>query len=114
MQHDCIDCILTVLGPLIFIVYIDDIIDIFNHVKVSLFADDCIVYLSGYNWQNVKEPLQCHLDKIDDWCCVNALALNARKPKSMILGNRSKLDNIVNQTLLKIGDSDVEFVNRYE
>ena len=41
----------TILGPLIFIFYINDIIDKLFYVKLSMFADDCVLYLSGNNWR---------------------------------------------------------------
>ena len=40
----------TVLGPILFIFYINDIFKCIKHVKMSLFADDCVLYLSGNNW----------------------------------------------------------------
>ena len=38
----------TVLGPLIFIFYINDCINVLDKVKVSMFADDCVLYYSGH------------------------------------------------------------------
>ena len=43
----------TVLGPILFIFYINDLIPQMKHVNMSLFADDCIMYLSGNNWENI-------------------------------------------------------------
>ena len=37
----------TVLGPLIFIFYINDCVNILDKVKITMFADDCILYYSG-------------------------------------------------------------------
>ena len=48
----------TVLGPLLFIFYINDCVNILDKVKVSMFADDCILYLCGNNWRNIHAVLQ--------------------------------------------------------
>ena len=40
----------TILGPLIFIFYKNDIIDNLYYVKLSMYADDGVLYLSGNNW----------------------------------------------------------------
>ena len=46
----------TVLEPLIFIFfYINDCINTLNKVKISLFADDCVLYLTGNNWPAIRE-----------------------------------------------------------
>ena len=42
----------TVLGPILFIFYINDIINCLKYVNISLFADDCVIYLSGNNWDS--------------------------------------------------------------
>ena len=55
----------TVLGPLMFLIYINDIGD-----KVSsnlwLFADDCILYSTVTSLEDSKQ-LQCDLDSISEW-----------------------------------------------
>ena len=35
----------TVLGPLVFIFYINDVISSLSHVNVSMLADDCVLYM---------------------------------------------------------------------
>ena len=48
----------TVLGPLLFIFYINDILSCLDHVNISMFADDCVLYLSGNNWEIIRTKLQ--------------------------------------------------------
>ena len=48
----------AVLGLLIFIFYINDIINCIKNSHVSLFADDCILYLDGNNWPQMFTKLQ--------------------------------------------------------
>ena len=41
----------TVLRPILFIFYINDMFKYTKYVNLSLFADNCVVYLSGNNWE---------------------------------------------------------------
>ena len=47
----------TVLRPLLFIFYINDIVACLNYVNISCFADDCVLYLAGNNWDTVRVKL---------------------------------------------------------
>lgn len=56
----------SVLGPFLFLLYINDLPEVLHSMKIRLFADDCVVYKS------VKENLdilsvQCDLNRIADW-----------------------------------------------
>ena len=47
----------TVLGPILFIFYINDVLKTIKHVKMSLFADDCVLYLLGNNWDIIRRKI---------------------------------------------------------
>ena len=38
-----------------------------KYVNISLFADDCVIYLSGNNWDTVHRKIQRDFDFIIDW-----------------------------------------------
>ena len=84
----------TVLGTLIFIFYINDVIKTLKHVNISMFADDCILYISGNNWSSIHAKLQMDLTAFVNWSSDNALVLNVSKTKTVIFGNRHKLSKI--------------------
>ena len=41
-----------------FILYMDDVIDPLIFVKISMYPDDCVLFLSGNNWVNVHDSIQ--------------------------------------------------------
>ena len=43
-----------VLGPSLFLIYINDLPECVNHCKIRLFADDCIIYTCIHNKQGAK------------------------------------------------------------
>ena len=58
----------TVLGPLIFIFYLNDIVYSINHCHIPLFADDCVLYLDGNNWVTIFNKIQEDLKQVEKWC----------------------------------------------
>ena len=103
----------TVLGPLIFIFYINDVISSLKYANISMFADDCMLYISGNTWPTVRNKLQCDLDKFVQWIDINALRLNTIKTKAMIFGNRNKLLKIKDPVPLQIYGKNLGFVTKY-
>ena len=56
----------TVLGPPLFLIYINDLPECVNHSEIRLFADDCIVYRCIHNQQDA-ELLQEDINAIQTW-----------------------------------------------
>ena len=56
----------TVLGPLMFLIYINDIGDNLNHFTIRLFADDCLLYKT-ISYRDDADRLQDDLDKCQEW-----------------------------------------------
>ena len=81
----------SILGPLLFIIYMNDICNVTKLFKPTLFADDTslsspLFILNNPNTesQNKIGNLNRELDKISDWLAVNKLSLNVSKTKYMI------------------------------
>ena len=83
----------TVLGPLIFIFYINDIIKSISNCNVSIFADDCILYCVGNNFEPMFRKIQGDLNIFSEWCSLNSLKINSGKTKAMIVSTKSRLNN---------------------
>ena len=103
----------TILGPLIFIFYMNDVVDNLYYVKLSMYADDCVLYLSGNNWMNIRVKMQEDLECFEHWGELNNLHLNVSKTKLLIVGSRSKLARLLNVCPLILYDRDVVLVKQY-
>jgi hypothetical protein len=70
-----------VLGPLLFLAYINDI---WRNIEsnIWLFADDCIVYRRINNSSDI-DKLQNDLNKLREWAFVNKMKTNPGKSKSV-------------------------------
>ena len=74
----------TVLGQILYIFYINDIFKCTKYVKKSSFADDCIMYLSGNIWNDLRRKMHIDFDAVIDWTLRNSLCLNHGKANAII------------------------------
>jgi hypothetical protein len=81
----------SILGPLLFIIYISDLPKICStsNVSIKLFADDLKAYISFNNSQNYSTNLQQFIIKFSDYCLTNGLKIAANKCSVLHLGNKN-------------------------
>lgn len=84
----------SILGPLLFLIYINDLADACPGVNLELFADDSTLYKSGYNLPEIESNLQENLTLITRWCKTNNMLLHPTKSKCMLIGSRYKLKSV--------------------
>ena len=94
----------SILGPILFLLYINDISSISNKLSTTLFADDTTVSISDSNLSNLIINSNTELQKIADWTSNNRLTLNVDKTVALLFTNK-KPDNIGDQIIL--GDETV-------
>ena len=69
----------SVLGPLLFLLYINDLPNISKKLKFYLFADDTISYLESDDPTKLEKNMNKELEKLHEWICINRLSLNITK-----------------------------------
>ena len=89
----------SVLGPLLFITYINNIESVIKHGKTFLYADDLAVVVSGKDPARVKALLQADLDSIGKWCAANKLTVNSEKTQVLWVYSPRSIPNLVGQEL---------------
>ena len=72
------------LGPLLFILYVNDFSRASDLLFSILFADDTTVLIEGHEYQELIETLNEKLCKVDKWLQANKLVLNIRKTHYML------------------------------
>ena len=85
----------SVCGPLLFLLYINDISKSLTKFKVSLYADDTVLYYSSHNIDRAISAVQEDLLKLSDWCCKNKLTINCKKTKYCVYGMKSVLKKAI-------------------
>ena len=74
----------SVLGPLLFLLYINDLPNISAKLKFFLFADDTNIYFESDDLLNVEKTVNKELKKLYLWLNVNRLSLNVSKTQYII------------------------------
>ena len=88
----------SILGPLLFLLYINDQANVSSHCFSILFADDTNMFISGRNLDVLCNQLNEDLREIQEWLNCNKLSLNVLKTHYMIFTPRNK----------KIEDIDIQ------
>lgn len=96
----------SVLGPLLFIIYTNDLPCCLQNSKGILFADDTTVYSSNKNLRDLYKYLNDDLKCLNDWFMANKLSLNVNKTNCMLFSNTRSVIN--EEYKLRIGNDKIE------
>ena len=74
----------SVLGPLLFLIYINDLPNISKILNFYLFADDTNIYYESSSLDNLERTVNSELNKLFLWLNVNRLSLNIDKTNFIV------------------------------
>ena len=89
------------LGPLLFLVYINDLTFCQDKGKVNMYADDTAITHSSRCHSKLQDDLNQDLVNLQNWLHGNRLSLNVVKTQSLIIGSRPNIQKIEKQTEAK-------------
>ena len=96
----------SVLGPLLFLIYMNDISRCSNILSFILFADDTNLFYSHKNVDTLCKTMNQELRKITSWLSCNKLSLNVKKTHFVVFKTKGKK---LRQTItIKIHDQEIE------
>lgn len=102
----------SILGPLLFIIYLNDMPNVTEYFTPIIYADDTTLFTT-LNYNNVNDTqhnINDELQLISDWLKLNKLSLNASKTKAMLFHSPQR--QISNPTIF-IDDTEIDFVNEF-
>ena len=101
----------SILGPLLFSIYINDLPKTCPKFHCIMYADDTTLYsvLENFESNDVEREINCELDKVNLWLKANKLSLNVTKTKCMFFHKRKTLP-LIN---LSINNAKVENVIKF-
>lgn len=104
----------SILGPLLFLIYINDLVHASNIFHPIVYADDttlsATLNIFKNNTTNMEMSINSELTKITDWLKLNKLSLNSNKTKAMLFHTQRKN---VNQLEIYIQGHKIEFVDEF-
>ena len=100
------------LGPLLFLIYINDLPNCLSTASPRMFADDTNVSLASSTLHELENVLNQELQNLNIWLKVNKLSLNIAKTEYMIIGSRQRLNvNVDGSINITINNKPVKKVN---
>ena len=92
----------SILGPLLFNIFINDLFLFIQKSEVCNFADDNTLYVCDFSIENVLNSLQTDLDHLNQWFIDNSLVANPSKFQLMFLGVKDNniVMNIANKNII--------------
>ena len=103
----------SILGPLLFTLYINDLSDYLEHCDVTLYADDTVLFISDKSLHNIKSHMNSDLEKLNNWLKLNHLTLSISKSKFMIIGSSQRL-NKIDSISFKVDNMDLDEVSSFK
>ena len=82
----------SVLGPKLFLLYVNDLCNVSNLVKCILFADDTSLLCSDANINRLYERVSLVLASMCRWFAINKLSLYVLKTSYMLFRNNTAID----------------------
>lgn len=100
----------SILGPILFNIYLNDIIHASSIPRYVIYADDTTVYYHSSDITLLFRNMNNALAEINDWANVNKLTINLKKTQYMLFNTK----NHSLQNILRIGETLLERVNHFK
>ena len=94
----------TILGPLLFLLCINDLPNCLSNCEPRMYADDTHLTYAGNNIHNIQTSLKEDLENVHSWLRAKKLTLNMTKTEFMLIGSRQRLTNVTVSSTLAIND----------
>lgn len=102
----------SVLGPLLFILYINDMKKAIKYCDINLFADDTVLFIGDKDPLSAIRKIRADIVTLAKWLKFKKLKLNVKKTKSMIISNKKQLD--FDELTLEIDGTEIERVEVFK
>ena len=101
----------TILGLLLFLIYINNLPNCLSISKLPMYADDTHLTFASNCVDTINEVLNRDLAKVNEWLIANKLTLNASKTEFMLIGSRQRLSTFDKSPSLSIDDKSIKHVS---
>ena len=99
----------SILGLLLFLIYINDLPNCIEKSTVRMFADDTTLTASGIALPEIESKINHDLNNVQKWLLANKLCLNLIKTEYLLIGSKQKISKLTNDPVIQIAN---RLVNR--
>ena len=104
----------SILGPLLFTIYINDLPSCNLFSKPRMYADDTTLTTSAEDPCVLEHKMNYDMNLIQSWLSANKLTLNVKKTKYMLIGSQFKLSQINSDFTVKVNNTPLERVIKHK
>jgi ribonuclease P/MRP protein subunit RPP40 len=98
----------SILGPLLFLLFINDMPLSLAHSQPDLFADDTTVHKADTNICEIQRCLNADMINICNWCRNNGMVINGNKSSCMLCGTKRKLSKMDSEFSINVNDMVIQ------
>ena len=99
------------MGPLLFLLYINDLPNCLTNCVPWMYADDTHLTYAGDNTGDIESRLNHDLENVKKWLIANKLTLNMTKTEFMLIGSRQRLYALTNPPIPEINGAPITQVS---
>ena len=103
----------SILGPLFYIIYANDISQLLTNCKIALYADDTVLYTANNNFLTSVTKMQQDLTVLEQWCNCNGIFVNTDKTKLMVFCSTACLKSLP-EFEVSINGAPLQIVQSYK
>ena len=101
----------SILGPLLFLMFINDLPLYTDSANTDFYADDTTLYVCGKSLEIIERNLQIALDCLAKWCKCNGMLINTTKTKVILITTHQKRTSLINgQLSLNLNDDRLNMI----
>ena len=101
----------SILGPLLILLFINDLPNFLTHSTPGLFADDTNITVAGRDISVIENLMNDDLKNIGDWLTTNKLSLNQTKTEFILIGSIKRIREIDHDPSIRINGVGIERVS---
>ena len=102
----------SILGPLLFVIFIDDLSVVLEKCNILMYADDPVIYVTARNAKEIDNTLTNELAKVNEWLLNNNLFMHKGKTECILFCTDSKLASA--NFSVSVNGSDLKRVSEYK
>ena len=84
----------SILGPLLFVIYMNDLPDVLDHCSVTLYADNTVLSFNSKPIAKIELKPNSDLNSVKNWMQTNQLTLKIKKSKFMLIPVLTVLESL--------------------
>lgn len=82
----------SILGPLLFLISFNDVVDGIEHSNIVKYADDTVLYVADKNIQTIETDLSKDMENIMDWLKENEMVINLKgRTETLLFGTGQRI-----------------------